>query len=178
MQTHFFARIPMAFKVFFSRKFAQQLLDQPQLESQQTETQQAIPATNTVTLTSSNTDGALQLLALLQKEGRLLDFIQEDVTNFSDEQIGAAARVVHQGLSKAITEHVTLNAVSDTAEGSPITLPKGFNAQTYRLTGNVSGNAPFNGTLLHKGWRASDIHLPQTTEGYDFHILAPAEVEL
>lgn len=173
MQTHFFARIPMAFKVFFSRKFAQQLLDQPQLEEQQ-----AVPVSNTITLTSSNTDGALQLLALLQKEGRLLDFIQEDVTTFSDEQIGAAARVVHQGLNKAITEHVTLNAVSDTAEGSPITLPEGFDAQTYRLTGNVSGNAPFNGTLLHKGWRATDIHLPQTTEGYDFSILAPAEVEL
>ncbi|MBL4712846.1 MAG: DUF2760 domain-containing protein [Gammaproteobacteria bacterium] len=166
MQTHFLARIPMAFKVLFSHKYTQTLLTSTP------------PTAATVTLTNSNTDGALQLLALLQKEGRLLDFIQEDVTNFNDEQIGAAARVVHQGLKKAITEHITLCAISDTIEGNAISLAENFDAQTYRLTGNVSGSAPFNGTLLHKGWRATEIKLPQTMEGYDFTVLAPAEIEL
>jgi hypothetical protein len=165
MQTHFFARIGIAFKVFFSRRFTESLVNQ----------QAAAPV---VQLTSSNTDGALQMLALLQKEGRLLDFIQEDITSYGDDQVGAAARVVHQGLNKAISEHLTLSPVTDIMEGNSITLNDGFDAQAYRLTGNVSGKAPFTGTLIHKGWRATDIHLPQTVADYDFTLLAAAEVEL
>ncbi|RCU49224.1 DUF2760 domain-containing protein [Corallincola holothuriorum] len=173
MQTHFFARIALAFKVIFSRRFTDTLVASSAAES---ETAPAVePA---VTLTSSNSDGALQMLALLQKEGRLLDFIQEDVTSFSDEQVGAAARVVHQGLKKTISEHVTLAPITTSLEGNPITVPEGFDPQAYRLTGNVSGSAPFHGTLLHKGWKANAINLPQTIEGYDFNVLAAAEVEL
>ncbi|GAA5217476.1 DUF2760 domain-containing protein [Corallincola platygyrae] len=170
MQTHFFARIGIAFKILFSRSYTEQLVSSSVSE--------ATATPEPVTLTSSNTDGALQLLSLLQKEGRLLDFINEDVTAFSDDQIGAAARVVHQGLNKAIKEHITLEPVAETVEGSPITLADGFDTQAYRLTGNINGSAPFNGTLIHKGWRATRIELPQTVEGYEFSILAPAEVEL
>src|SRR5207253_6846543 len=35
---------------------------------------------------------AVQLLAILQREGRLLDFLQEDVDGYADAQIGAAVR--------------------------------------------------------------------------------------
>jgi len=164
MKTHFFARIGLAFKVLFSRAFTEKLL-----------TQGARPAP---VLAKADTDSALQLIALLQKEGRLLDFIQEDITAYDDAQIGAATRVVHQGLRKALTTHVTLAPVAGVDEGQPLSLPADFDAHAFRLVGNISGKGPFNGTLIHKGWRAKAIELPQTAEGYDFNILAPAEVEV
>jgi len=164
MKTSFFARFGLAFKVLFSRAFTENLL--------KASTKPA-PA-----LAQSNTDSALQLIALLQKEGRLLDFIQEEITSYEDAQIGAAARVVHQGLRKALTTHVTLAPVAEVDEGQPLSLPADFDAHAYRLVGNISGQGPFKGTLIHKGWRAEAIELPQTASGYDFTILAPAEVEV
>ena len=124
------------------------------------------------------TDAALQLLSLFQREGRLIDFLQEDVSAFSDADIGAAARVVHQGCKRALEGHVKLERVRTESEGSSVTLPTGFDARTVRLTGNVSGEAPFTGTLQHAGWRATEVELPALTEEHDVRVLAPAEVEL
>jgi len=161
MSSSFFARLKLAFKILFNRRFTEALL---------------VP--KAPALKTSNTDGALQMLALLQKEGRVIDFIQEEITAFSDAQVGAAARVVHQGLRKAIHAHIGLSSIAQVAEGSPLSLPAGFDSHSYRLSGNISGNGPFKGTLLHKGWKADSISLPQTVDGYDFSILAPAEVEV
>ena len=168
MHTSFFGRIKMAFKIMFSASYTESLLAQPE----------PVAAEPLPQLTAANTDGALQLLALMQKEGRLLDFIQEDVTAFDDAQVGAAARVVHQGLKKAVLSHIDLAPVSSDAEGNPLSLPEDFDTQAYRLTGNIGGSAPYKGTLTHKGWKATRIELPQTVEDYDFSVLAPAEVEL
>jgi hypothetical protein len=118
------------------------------------------------------------LLSLLQKEARFIDFIKEDVTAFSDAEIGAAARVVHQGCTKALSEHFTLAPVSQDQEGSRVTLNKGFDAASYRLTGNIVGQAPFTGTLVHKGWQVTGLRLPKLTEGHNAKIIAAAEVEL
>lgn len=136
------------------------------------------PAAEPIVLKEATPDAALQLLSLLQKEARFIDFIQENVNAFSDAEVGAAARVVHQGCSKVIGEHFTLAAVSADTEGNRVTLPAGFDAACYRLTGNIVGQAPFNGTLVHKGWKVADMHLPKMTEGHDPRIIAPAEVEL
>ena len=124
------------------------------------------------------TDSALQLLALFQREARLIDFTQEDLSSYADADIGAAARVVHEGCRKVLAEHFTLQAVRTEAEGSRITLPAGFDAHAVRLTGNVVGAAPFSGTLAHAGWRASKVDLPKLAPGMDTQVLAPAEVEL
>lgn len=136
------------------------------------------PAPEPVILTEATPDAALQLLSLLQKEARFIDFIKEDVSAYTDADIGAAARVVHQGCNKAINEHFTLAPVSQDQEGSRVTLNKGFDAASYRLTGNIVGEAPFSGTLVHKGWQVTDLRLPKLTEGHNAKIIAAAEVEL
>ncbi len=137
-----------------------------------------MPAPEPVILKEATTDAALQLLSLLQKEARFVDFIQEDMTAYSDSDIGAAARVVHQGCAKAVNSHFTLSAVSQDQEGSRITLKKGFDANAFRLTGHITGEAPFTGTLVHKGWQVTDLHLPKLTAGHNPKIIAAAEVEL
>ena len=125
-----------------------------------------------------STDAALQLLALLQREGRFVDFLEEDVASFADADIGAAARVVHAGCRKAIREHVTLEPVRTEEEGTRITLPDPMDAASVKLTGNVTGKGPFTGTLRHRGWRAAEITMPTAVAGHDAHVLAQAEVEL
>jgi hypothetical protein len=123
------------------------------------------------------TDAALQLLALLQREGRLVDFLEEDVASFTDADIGAAARVVHTGCRKALREHVKLEPVRVEEEGAKVTLDGG-KSQGVKLTGNVQGSGPHTGTLRHRGWRATDVNLPTGVAGYDARIVAEAEVEL
>lgn len=123
-------------------------------------------------------DAALQLLGLMQREARFIDFIQEDVAAFSDADIGGAARLVHAGCRKVLAEHFTLTAAREEPEGSLIMLSEGFDAAAIRLTGNVVGTAPFRGRLAHRGWRVTEVRLPRLTEGHDARILAAAEVEL
>ncbi|MGL6257824.1 DUF2760 domain-containing protein [Vibrio sp. WXL210] len=129
-------------------------------------------------LATASTDSAMQLLSIMQQEARLIDFLKEDVSAFSDEEVGAAARVIHSGGQKVLAEYVTLEPVRTEDEETRITLQEGFNPQEIRLTGNVTGSAPFNGTLVHKGWRASAMNLPKLAENYDASVIAPAEVEL
>jgi hypothetical protein len=121
---------------------------------------------------------ALALLALLQREGRFVDFVEQDIASFSDDQIGAAARVVHDGCRKAIRGHLTIEPVHDSDEGSPVEVEPAYRAAEVKLTGNVRGAGPFKGTLRHKGWRATHVELPRPVDGHDPKILAPAEVEL
>lgn len=136
------------------------------------------PAPEPVILKESTPDAALQLLGLLQQQARFIDFIKEDLSAFSDADIGIAARVVHEGCNKVINEHFTLATVRSEQEGNKVTLPKGFDAASVRLTGKVTGEAPFTGTLVHKGWQVAQIRLPKLTQGYNANIIAPAEVEL
>jgi len=136
------------------------------------------PAPEPVVLKEATPDAALQLLGLLQKEARFIDFIKEDISAYGDADIGIAARVVHEGCNKAINEHFTLAPVRSEQEGSKITLPEGFDAASVRLTGNIVGTAPFKGTLVHKGWQVTNIRLPKLTQGHNAAIIAAAEVEL
>jgi hypothetical protein len=123
-------------------------------------------------------DAALQLLALFQREGRFVDFIEEDVSSFSDQEIGAAARVVHDGCKKALEEHFTIEAIDEREEGARVTIEKGFDARKIRLTGNVVGEPPYSGQLTHRGWRVVEVRLPKMSEGHDPKIVAPSEIEL
>jgi len=123
-------------------------------------------------------EAALQLLGLLQREARFVDFVQEDVAAYPDSDIGAAARVVHEGCRKVLAEHFSIEPVRPESEGSRVTLAEGFDAAAIRLTGNLVGKAPFTGSLGHRGWRVTDTRLPQLAAGHDAAILAQAEVEL
>jgi hypothetical protein len=119
---------------------------------------------------------ALRLLGLLQQDARLVDFIEEDIDGYSDEQVGAAVRSIHSGCRKVLNEHVQLQRIFAAEDGSETVIDKGFDPAAVRLTGNVTGEPPFRGTLQHGGWRATEVSLPETT--VDPSIIAPAEVEI
>lgn len=136
------------------------------------------PAEEGPRLKEAEPNAALQLLGLLQQEGRFVDFLEEDVAAYSDAEIGAAARVVHQGCRKALRQHFTLEPVRSEGEGSRVTLGDGFDASAVRLTGRVVGHPPFTGSLIHKGWRVTAVSLPRIATGHDLSVVAPAEVEL
>ncbi len=123
-------------------------------------------------------DGALALLALLQREGRLVDFLREPLDGFSDADIGAAARDVHRGCRKVLDQHLSLEAVMPGAEEAKVSVPKGFDPAEIRLVGEAKGEPPFRGTLRHHGWRVVEAKLPALAEGIDRAVIAPAEVEL
>lgn len=120
----------------------------------------------------------LLVLSMLQREGRFIDFLQEDVASYSDADVGAAARVVHAGCRKVLDQSLTLESIRNESEGATVTVPANFDAQRIRVTGNVAGQPPFRGTLKHHGWVTTAVRLPSTAESLDPRILAPAEVEL
>ncbi len=119
-------------------------------------------------------------LAALQEKGRLVDFLMDDVTAYSDAQVGAAARVVHAGCKAALREHFAIRHVRDEAEGATVSVPAGYAADEYRLVGKISGEAPFSGRLVHAGWKADSVKLPRIVRTGDGRLptIAPAEVEL
>jgi hypothetical protein len=121
---------------------------------------------------------ALQVLGLLQREGRLIDFLQQDIRSFSDAEVGTAARVVHEGCRKALHAHAKLSTVMAGEEGAPITLAADYDPNEVKLIGNVQGSGPFKGKLVHRGWRASNLSLPTLVDRHDPSVLAPAEVEI
>jgi hypothetical protein len=124
----------------------------------------------------------LRLLTLMQREGRLIDFILEDVQQYPPEQnaqIGAAVRDIHKGCQKVLREHLVLEPVMGNArEGETVEVPAGFDPANIRLVGNVTGSPPFKGTLQHHGWRVREIKLAEPAEGQDEFVLQPAEVEI
>jgi hypothetical protein len=120
----------------------------------------------------------LRLLALLQREGRLLDFLLEDIQAYPDPQISAAVRDIHRQCQTALKEHLVLEPVFRQSEGASVEVPVGFDPSAVRVTGNVTGQPPFRGTLQHHGWRVREIKLAPPPEGQDEFILMPAEVEL
>ncbi|MBN3755544.1 DUF2760 domain-containing protein [Paraburkholderia sp. Tr-20389] len=136
------------------------------------------PAPAPVVIKEATPEAALQLLGLLQRDARFIDFVEEDIAKYSDADIGAAARLVHDGCRATLREHFTIKPVRDEAEGSRVTINEGFDATAIRLTGNVVGKAPFSGSISHRGWRAAEVRLPKLTQSHDATVLAPAEVEL
>ena len=122
--------------------------------------------------------GALYLLGVLQREGRLLDFVEEDVSAFPDAAVGAAARTVHEGCRRALRDLLRVEPVLPQPEGVEVTVDRGFDPGAIRLTGTVVGAPPFRGALRHHGWRAREVTVPPPRDGIDPTVLAPAEVEL
>ncbi len=116
--------------------------------------------------------------ALLQEKGRLVDFLMEDITSYDDTHVGAAARVIHQGCREVLREHFDITAISESEEGSQVTVPAGYAKEQYRLVGNLSGEPPFTGTLIHKGWKTAFVKLPRIVETRRLPAIGPAEVEL
>ena len=115
---------------------------------------------------------------LLQEKGRLVDFLMEDITPYEDAEVGAAARVIHQGGRQVLQEYFHITPISEAAEGTQVTVPAGYATDQFRLVGKLTGEPPFTGTLLHKGWKTEFVKLPRIVNPERLPSIAPAEVEL
>jgi hypothetical protein len=179
----FLGRLSLAAGTFFAvlgdREFAAQvrrLRDGAVVGAPSTAPQSA--ATAAPAIKEASPESALQLLGLLQRGARFVDFVEEDIAGYSDADIGAAARLVHDGCRATLREHFTIRPVRGEAEGSRVTLADGFDATAIRLTGNVVGKPPFTGNISHRGWRVEEVRLPMLTKTHDATVIAQAEVEL
>jgi Domain of unknown function (DUF2760) len=123
-------------------------------------------------------DGAVLMLAVLQREGRLVDFLMEDLGTYSDAQIGAAVRDVHANCRRALVTALDLEPVLDGAEDQAVSVPAGFDPASVKLVGRVIGSGPFTGMLRHRGWRSSRVQLPALGAAGTRQIVAPAEIEI
>ena len=196
-------RLRLAWQVLFDPLLARRVVEgapgTPQLDRQQLDRQQMAappPPTPTVEKTPAAADtvdravnqavdrarvleeGALHLLAILQRDGRLVDFLHEDMRSFSDAEVGAAARLVHDGCKKALEHYVVVKPLRTEAEGAAIVVDVGFDPGQIRLAGEVKAQPPYRGTLTHAGWRAVDVKLPARPTDVDARVVAPAEVEV
>ena len=167
----FFARLKLALSILFGGQLPAPALPPPPPAPP------ALPPPPVLTAEQRHA-AAVFLLGLLQREGRLLDFLQEDIASFADADVGAAARLVHEGCRKVLGQYVPIAAVVKESEGAAMEIPTGFDANRFRLTGNVAGTGPWKGSLKHHGWVATKVLLPDVPSTIDVKVLAPAEVEL
>lgn len=122
---------------------------------------------------------AITLLAALQREARLVDLVQQPLTEFSDKQIGAAARNVLSDSAVVLSRFFSLKPVLSESEGEEVQVPSGYDPGRFKLAGNVSGSPPYRGKLAHAGWEATTTNLPTWTGSKaSANIIAPAEVEV
>lgn len=126
-----------------------------------------------------STDRAVQILSLLQRDGRLIDFLTEDIAPYQDAQIGAAVREIHASCQKALAQYITLEPIMDGEEDRPVTVAEGFDPASIKLVGNVTGRPPLRGLLRHRGWRVTETNLPPLPPQESVRtVIAPAEVEI
>lgn len=129
--------------------------------------------------TEESADRAVQMLALLQRDGRLIDFFSEDITAYQDAQIGAAVRELHANCRKALEQYVKLEPILAGEEDRPVTVDAGFDPSSIKLIGNVTGQPPLRGLLRHRGWRVTEVNLPpMALQDSGRSVVAPAEVEI
>ena len=184
----FWERVAFAFRCFFSILFH---IDIPKDIAQKLVKlagpvpQPAIVATPSVSRpkkveppASEAFDRAVQMLALLQRDGRLIDFLAENISAYPDAQIGAAVRTIHDTCRQVLDQYVKLEPILNSEENQPVTVPAGFDLAAVKLIGNVAGEPPVRGVLRHKGWRVKEVNLPPLPQGAGRIVVAPAEVEL
>lgn len=122
--------------------------------------------------------GHLRLLSLLQHSGRLIDFLKEDISKYSDAQVGAAVRKIHQDCGKSLEETVTIRPIMEENEGATVKVSAGYDPSTIKVVGKVKGEPPFSGTLVHKGWKAHKRSLPKKIGEQHNDVICPAEIEV
>jgi hypothetical protein len=120
----------------------------------------------------------LRLLYYLQQASRLIDFLKEDIKDFSDAQVGAAVRKIHEDSAHILEELVTIRPLKEEAEGSIVQIPKGYNPSEIKLVGKIKGEPPFTGRITHRGWKAQKRSLPKKTGEQALEVICPAEVEI
>jgi hypothetical protein len=179
----FWKRIASAFRCFFSLLFKGELpIDVVQTvvkpDVRQPVESAGVSVSRLERAAPETLDRAVQMLALLQRDGRLIDFLVEDISAYPDAQLGAAVRAIHETCRQALDHYIKLEPVLNSEENQPVTVQAGFDSTAIKLIGNVRGEPPVRGVLRHKGWRVKEINLPPLVKGVGRRLIAPAEVEL
>ena len=177
------SRIVLAFRSFFNILFSGTLSDGV-LNGLRLTRRGAAASKPTVTAKAGTaappavraSDGALQLLAILQRDARLVDFLMEDIAGYADDQVGAAVRELHDQCRDSLRRAIALEPVIDGVEGTFAKAPS-TDSSVVKFIGNVPAKPPSGGTLRHKGWKAVKIDLPALA-GKDATVIAPAEIEI
>ena len=178
-------RIVLAFRCFFNLLFGGELsaetLTALNLTRRDAAASRPTPKTAAAAAPAApvvkTADGALQILGILQRDSRLVDFLMEDIGSYSDDQIGAAVRELHDQCADAVKRYVTLQPVIDGVEGTFAKAPS-TDPNLVKFIGNVPAQPPSGGTLRHKGWRAVKVDLPALAGRQDASIIAPAEIDI
>ncbi len=165
-------RLIEAFKAFWKVLTGTDLVPKAMLEELKQSTDKA------ETMPDRFAEGAVYTLVLMQREGRLVDFLQENIDNYTDEQIGAAVRSIHSGAGKVLAENFHLKPVRSEDEGAKVEVPESFDSSAIKLTGSVPDQGPYKGTLAHRGWRADDTHFPARNQSVDPNVIQPAEIQI
>jgi hypothetical protein len=176
-------RISLAFRAFFALLFHGVMSDEllrdlrlrPAIAEPAPAPKSAAPAPAAPVARAS--DGALQIVAILQRDSRLVDFLKEDIAAYGDDQIGAAVRELHDQCRDALERYIKLEPVIDGVEGTYAKAPS-KDPNVVKFIGNVPAKPPEGGTLRHKGWRAAKVDLPTLGAKQDATIVAPAELEI
>ena len=177
-------RLSYAFRCFFSvlssgevpAEIAPELV--PELERPAPVFERAPEIETPAPESAGSVDRAVQMLALLQRDGRLVDFFTENIAPYQDAQIGAAVRDMHESCRKVLEHYLKLEPVIASDEGQPVTVEPGYDPAAIKLIGNVTDKPPLRGLLRHRGWRAAQVNLPPLPDGNGRTIVAPAEVEI
>ena len=182
----FWKRVAFAFRCFFSILFHADIPnDIAQKRVDPAPSVPQVPAVPSVSRlkeverpTSEAFDRAVQMLTLLQRDGRLIDFLTEDISIYPDVQLGAAVRTIHETCRQVLDHYVKLEPILNSEEDQPVTVQAGFDPAAIKLIGNVAGEPPVRGVLRHKGWRVKEVNLPPLPQGAGRMVVTPAEVEL
>ena len=155
------------------------ILSRPKPEARRPAPEKAPAAPTALPANQANAE-VVNFLAILQEKGRLVDFLMDDIKGYNDAQVGAAARVMHEGCRAVLLEHFGIRPVREESEGSKVTVPVGYAPDEYRLVGKIRGEAPFSGVLVHHGWRAEWVKLPRILRAGNGRLttIAPSEIEL
>jgi hypothetical protein len=184
----FWKRVPVAFRSFFSILFHADIPND--FSRRPAEPTRSVPPVHAAAVPSVSHlkeverpaseafDRAVQMLALLQRDGRLIDFLSEDISVYPDAQLGAATRTIHGACRGVLNHYVKLESILNSEEDQPVTLQAGLDPAAIKLIGNLAGELPVRGVLRHKGWRVKEVNLPPLPQGAGRMVVAPAEVEI
>lgn len=177
----FWIRVSYAFRCFFAILFSAEIPQDVARDlikpSSAAAAAKSEPQTALKVASPAESPAAVQILALLQRDGRLVDFLQEDVSPYPDAQLGAAVRSIHAGCRQVLEQYLKLEPVMDSEEDQPVTVPVGFDPAAIKVVGNISGQPPLRGLLRHRGWRVTSTNLPSLPRT-GTEVVAPAEVEI
>ena len=171
-------RLIMAMKAFWLVLKGEDLLQRPAKPEDSKDLGEPEKPVIEEKLVNNFDSGAVYTLVLLQREGRLIDFLQEQIDDYTDDQIGTAVRQIHKNCHKVLSDYYQVFPILEGTEGGKVSFDKTLDPSTINLTGRPPESPPFHGILRHKGWKVSKLHFPSRSDAVNPQIIQAAEVEI